>query len=178
MQASRSARLLVWGLSTFHTALFFAVFVAVLYLNGGLGNLLASLNTLIGSAVYALLWFTTWLTTRGAWRALNWRAFDEPLDVLRLLGTATIFGGVNGMLFLSCLAVVAIPVALAAVAVQAVQSGRPEQAAQLIPASILLVFALAIAEGVAFVLGAFVGLLFAVVDGLLIAGAGKIARVA
>ena len=174
MQTSHSDRLLVWALGTFHTTFFFALFVAALYLNGAIATLLAALNTLLGSAVYALLWTTTWLTTRGAWRALHWQSLEDPLDVPRLLATATLFGGLNGVLFLSVLALVGIPIVLGAVAVQAVQQGRPEQLAQLIPATVLLLFALAIAEVVAFVLGAFVGLLFAIVDGLLLSAATRV----
>ena len=162
------ARLLLWSLATFHTAFFFAAFVAALYLNGSIADLLASLNTLVGTAVYLLLWATTWWTTRQAWRALKWERLDDPLDVTALLGMGTLYGGINGMLFLSVIALVAIPVGLAAIIVEAIRLGRLEDMAGLVAAGFFSLIVLAIAEVVAFGIGALVGLLFAIVDGVLL----------
>src|SRR5439155_6183702 len=169
------ARLLLWSLATFHTAFFFAAFVAALYLNGSIADLLASLNTLVGTAVYLVLWATTWWTTRQAWRALKWERLDDPLDVTALLGMGTLYGGINGMLFLSVIALVAIPVGLAAIIVEALGLGRMEDMAGLVAAGFFSLIVLGIAEVVAFGIGALVGLLFAIVDGALLRIAWRLA---
>ena len=55
MQApARGDRLIVWGLASFHTAFFMALLAMLLYLGGGLGTLLGSLNTLVGSLLIRL----------------------------------------------------------------------------------------------------------------------------
>ena len=87
----------------------------------------------------------------------------------------TLYGGINGMLFLSVIALVAIPVGLAAIIVEALRLGRMEDMAGLVAAGFFSLIVLGIAEVVAFGIGALVGLLFAIVDGALLRIAWRLA---
>ena len=108
-------RLLTFCLGTFHTAFFVLVLVMTFYLAGSLGGLLANLNTLMGFALFGMLWWLTyWATSRAivavstAHRqpgiyALAWSPTAPLLDYWRILTYAALWGGIDGGLFLAIL---------------------------------------------------------------------------
>ena len=104
-------RLVIWALATFHATLFVVAAVLFLYTRGGLGALLASLNTLVGLALFVALWVTTLFTTR---RALAGMDLLGDVDEGRLARRAFRWGAVNGMAFLVVLGVVLIVGSIAA----------------------------------------------------------------
>lgn len=144
----RPARLLIWSLATFHTAFFFAVLVVLLYLSGQLRNLLASLNTLVGTAVYGVLWITTWWCTHRAYQQLRWIELATPLNFLELIGVAIKWGAVNGVFFLILASILLAMITIVG-----------------IPFAIV---ALIIGSPIALLIGALVGFLFALIDYLVI----------
>ena len=166
MDSSNPKHLLTeWSLTTFHVCLFFASVVFLLYLNGSLRNLLASLNTLLGSALFVAFWITTWFCTSRALRGIPWSAIEnpprQPNRVIGLLAFGGMWGGIDGLLFLLALSVTALLVSIFAL----FQPGQPS-ALPLSP--ILLIFVVAIGSIVAFAVGAIFGVLFGIVDGLLL----------
>lgn len=149
-------RLIAWSLGAFHAATLVAVLVALGHANGSLGNLLDGLNTVVGLALYLLLWVLSWrashgvlarvppakLERGGAGAALNW-------------GLAG--GAFSGMAFFVVIALVAIAPAI-------LQTGEP------LSFGIILFIGL----GVAGIVGAFVGGLFALLDVALFRVAGRL----
>jgi hypothetical protein len=124
----------------------------VLHQSGGLSIGLASLNTMVGLAIFGVLWLTTWWSTRALTRAArsNWS----------WLGLGMVWGGVNGALFIVGTFAVVLLVEL------------PVQGPGLLLAVGAVVFPLVIAFGV----GAVVGLVFAALDLVLIQIAQWIVR--
>ncbi len=166
--STSSTHLLEWSLSAFHTSLFFWLFVVILYLTGNLGNLLASLNTLIGVVVFIFLWATTWLCTsqvvRRTVHAADWGAGKIPLG--KALGLALLGGGFNGLVFFL------IPLFLEAIfAVVAIIASRSFTDA----AAVLVLFgtSLRIGSALSFTIGAVFGFFFALLD-LLLLGASQV----
>ncbi len=158
-----STRLLEWSLGAFHTSLFFWLFTIILYLTGVLGNLLASLNTLVGVIVFVFLWATTWFSTRLVVRQVvstgDWSARKIPLG--RTLALAMLGGGINGLVFF------AVPLLLAAIVIAvAVIASRSLTDV----GSLLFAFGSSaiIGSALAFFIGAIFGLVFAFLDLLLL----------
>lgn len=143
--------LLPFILGAFHTTVFFLLLVIVLYLTGILGPLLDDLNTLIGFAAFALLWaLTTWagrkaLLSLAGGQSPQRLLKDLPLPTGPVLAQAAIWGGVTGVLF-----------ALAILIVLAVMLGF-----EVIAVGVIYL-------AVAFVVGAFAGLLLALLDVLIL----------
>lgn len=90
-------RLLVVGLATFHTTLLLAVLVGAGYATATIGDLLGGLGTLTGFALFGLLWGTT-LWTNWRWLASVGLLADER-DARNILRRATVWGGIDGVLF-------------------------------------------------------------------------------
>jgi hypothetical protein len=144
--------LVVFTLGTFHAAALMAVLVVVLYANGALASLLSGLSTIAGLALFSALWLTTvWSTNRtlrGAFTVAPWTSV--PPDTL--IARAAWRGGLNGVMFLACVGIIA--------AVSAAFNG--DLALGVIGAG-FLVFA-TVGAAAAFVIGFVVGLLFACID--------------
>ena len=144
--------LVVFALGTFHAAVLIAVLVVVLYANGGLASLLSGLSTIAGLALFGALWVTTvWSTNRtlrSAFTVAPWTSV--PADTL--IARAAWRGGVNGLMFLACVGVIA--------ALSAAFSG--DLALGVIGAG-FLIFA-TVGAAASFVIGFVVGLLFACID--------------
>ena len=144
--------LVVFTLGTFHAAALMAVLVVVLYANGALASLLSGLSTIAGLALFSALWLTTvWSTNRtlrGAFTVAPWTSV--PPDTL--IARAAWRGGLNGVMFLACVGIIA--------AVSAAFNG--DLALGVIGAGFLVLATVGAAA--AFVIGFVVGLLFACID--------------
>lgn len=148
--------LLEWSLAAFHTAFLFASLLALLYAGGNLGALLASLNTLLGLGLFGALWFLTWWSTRRAARGIEWSALERSTELARRVGHVALWGGVNGALFFAVLFSLIV-----ATTVVAIVQGRAF-AGDSVPA---IAFSGGIGSAAAFIIGAVVAALFALIDG-------------
>jgi hypothetical protein len=157
----RSDNLLVWSLATFHTGLFVLIPVVLLYLNGALGNLLRDLSTMFGVTVFGALWLTNWWCTRRAARGIDWTALLRPVFDPRLLARGIVWGGINGILLLLALLIIA----LALLAPGAIANQGLEAVSNFVAFG---VFVLLLGLPIAFIIGAIMGLVFAVIDGILL----------
>ncbi len=175
-------RLYAWSLATFHTVLFFAVLVMAVYLTGSLGQLLAALNTLIGTTIFVLFWLATWFCTRSALGRI-FHSEGPPTsgiggpEIKRALYLAPLWAGINGIFSLQVFllggllaligtlianpALVASPFSLTGAFIEALTFGGFAEAFGIVPA---------------FVVGALVGLVFVGIDGLLFAVAQSLGR--
>ncbi len=176
-------RLVEWTLGTFHTSLFFALFTTLLYLAGSLGNLLASLNTLIGIAVFLFLWLTTWWSTRQVVRRIFGTAdlSDTSFRIRprQALLLALYWGGLNGLLFFLPLFLLFVLVLLAVNAspdfVRMLTTGDWSTIAAILG---FWLFAGALGSIIAFVVGALAGVAFALLDLVLLASSQMLFRAA
>ncbi|GCF14293.1 hypothetical protein Harman_22280 [Haloarcula mannanilytica] len=141
---TRPVSLVTWTLATFDTALFVLLGVLAAHASGGLADLLAGLNTLVGVAVFCYLWALFVLAVR--WVHGRVSLDSAGVSTLALHGTAA--GSVAGVAFLLGLFAVAL--------VPTLQSGGVRLQA------VLLV--LLIGVGVAAVVGGVVGLLVSLLD--------------
>lgn len=148
--------LAVWALASFHSAGLVALLVVALYFDGSLGDLLGGLDTVTGLGLYLGLWAATWWTNRRAFAAVADAGSDASASVV--VGTGGKWAGVDGILFLWMLLLVAV-FPPASVTVEGV------------------VYFLAIgcvASLLAFAVGAVVGSLFAALDLALFRVAGSL----
>jgi hypothetical protein len=158
--------LLTWSLAAFHAALLLTAVIALLYSRGGLGSLLGSLNTALGLGLYALLWLTTWWTTRRALAGLPWSTLGQPLLLLGRLGRIALWGAANGGLFFLALLALIVTNGLLTIAAGA------RFAPDVLPG--LLAVSLA-GAAVAAALGAVLAALFVLLDAALLALARRLA---
>ncbi|AUG48242.1 hypothetical protein BVU17_12185 [Haloarcula taiwanensis] len=142
--STRPVSLVTWTLATFDTVLFVLLGVLAVHASGGLADLLAGLNTLVGVAVFCYLWALFVLAVRWVHRRVS--LDSAGVSTLVLHGVAA--GSVTGVVFLLGLLAVAL--------VSTLQSGGAR------PQSVLLV--LLIGAGVAAVVGGVVGLLASLLD--------------
>jgi hypothetical protein len=136
--------LVTWTLATFDTALFVLLGVLAAHASGGLADLLAGLNTLVGVAVFCYLWALFVLAVR--WVHSRVALVDVPLQTLVFHGVAA--GSVAGVAFLLGLLAVAL--------VPTIQSGGVSLQT--------VVLVLLIGAGVATIVGGVVGLLASLLD--------------
>lgn len=146
-------RLLVWGLSGFHTTLFVVVGLLLLHSGGALGGALAQLDTLTGFVLFIGLWATDWGATRHAMRGISAAALGRPFAGGGLIIRGIVAGSVNGALFFLWLVLT--------LSAQAVVHGDGETALNLLVIATFGWFFAAVVGGV-------FGLLFAVIDTLLL----------
>ncbi|MDS0220532.1 hypothetical protein NDI54_04105 [Haloarcula sp. S1AR25-5A] len=136
--------LVAWTLATFDTALFVLLGVLAAHASGGLADLLAGLNTLVGVAVFCYLWALFVLAVR--W--VHGRTSLDSAGVRTLVSHGVAAGSVAGVAFLLGLVTVAL--------VPTLQGGGVRLQA------VLLV--LLIGAGLAAVVGGIVGLLASLLD--------------
>lgn len=149
-------RLSDWALATFHTTIFVTIALTILYIGGGLGDLLASLNTLLGLAGFGIFWLLTWWTTRQAVQRISWAGVDDPIPFGRIVAYSAQWGGISGALILLAILVVVVAFLLVTDPVELVSDAW------------FLALAAMVASLVAFIVGAVVGVLFALVDSALL----------
>ncbi|RKS81804.1 hypothetical protein BDK61_1098 [Haloarcula quadrata] len=143
-RSTRPVSLVTWTLATFDTALFVLLGVLAAHASGGLADLLAGLNTLVGVAVFCYLWALFVLAVR--WVHSRVALVDVPLQTLVLHGVAA--GSVAGVAFLLGLLAVAL--------VPTIQGGGVSLQT--------VVLVLLIGAGVAAIVGGVVGLLASLLD--------------
>lgn len=146
--------LVVWALATFHTTLLVVVLVAALHVSGPLGDLLGGLSTIVGFALFLILWASTWWATGRTLAAVS----TEETTTFEMVTTGGKWGGVNGVCFLWAILLVAV--------VPAVGLERGALPAVALVAAIGSVLALGI--------GGIVGVLFAAVDVVAFRAAAKL----
>jgi hypothetical protein len=98
---------LVLALGTFHTIALVIALVWLAYRGSGLGSTLASLNTLVGLALFIALWAIALFTTRRALAGIDFLS-DDPYEMGTFFWRALRWGAVTGMLFLLVLGVVGL----------------------------------------------------------------------
>ena len=95
-----------WALASFHAAVLLVVPLAVSHVvvPDVVGDLLADLDTLVGVALYLVLWGSTWWSNR---RYLASCSLADPAHTLR---TGAKWGAVTGLPLLGCVVVAALVV--------------------------------------------------------------------
>ncbi|WP_255196425.1 hypothetical protein [Halorarius litoreus] len=85
-----------WTFATFHTGLLVLLAVWLIHLSDALRDLLGGLDTLVGLALYAVLWGIVWLATGRAFDA----APPTESSTRRLLQRGAVYGALTGVGFL------------------------------------------------------------------------------
>ena len=149
----------LWSLVTFRTITFTVALALVAHLRGSLAATLARLDTTIGFAVFAMLWATTWFATRIGLRYHGSATSDGGWE--STLETTIVAGGWNGV-FVWLALVIGVMVMSAGVA----------------PPAAIVSFILAATLGslLAFTFGGVVGLIYAIVETILIAVGERLVR--
>jgi len=111
----------LWSVSAFRTVSFTLAAVFGLHLRGTLRESLASLNTTVGFAAFAILWSTTLVATRAGRRHYRHRQLSPTYSASHIEST-TVAGALNGACGYAVLSVAAgvaihTPQAIAAIAV-------------------------------------------------------------
>ena len=158
----RVSPLRLWSLTTFHTASFVAAAVLGLHIRGALLTAISRLDTSLGVAFFLSLWALTWYATRAGVRQLG-PAIDTASSATIVFST-TVAGGLNGSGILAIVAVLAV--------MSAVSNGVP-RALGALP---VLFFFVVIGGVLAFTIGAVVGLIYGLVDTLLLKGGAALFR--
>ena len=156
LQSPSAEALIAWCLAAFQTAVLLSILLLGLFLGGNAGSSLDDLGPLAGSTLFAMLWLTTWYCTSEGLRRLGLRrALEQPL---RVLPSAQLWGGINGvfvwlMLLVATLAVTAI---------------TGEGQGSLTGFLVALILFGSVGAVVAFIIGSAVGLMFGVVELILL----------
>lgn len=98
VDSSDSDGLLTWGLASFHTALLVALVLGGLYAAGVAGELLTGLDTWIGIVAYLYLWAVTWWTNRRLLSRIEGDLVTERPGASALLAEAMKWGALAGLL--------------------------------------------------------------------------------
>ncbi len=168
---ARAPRLLGWALGTFHTVFFFLLFVIVLYLSGSLGQLLSSLNTLVGVAIFAVLWIATTFCTGQVVRGVPPAVLEHPFATFEAMAwvilRSAFWGAVNGFLFLLGLLTVLSFANLPALFPVLISP-------QIVGLIVSLAIFVPIASVIALIIGGVIGFVFAWVDFVLLGMANMV----
>jgi hypothetical protein len=166
----RGERLIAWAFATFHASAFVLVILLLVYRAGGLGQALQGLNTAVGLGLFLALWTTTFIATRQALRGLG-LGMPSPVNADRLIGRATRWGALNGVVFLFVLALV-IPGGYALTHLGDVFNALRGPTA--IQSVLFVIGGLIVASSVALVVGALIGLVFSGIDLVLLGVAARL----
>lgn len=144
-----------WAFATFHAAALVVALVVVAHVTGPLGDLLGGLDTLVGLALFVVLWATTWWTNRRWLAGVRLRVGERP-PTRALVSGGLRWGGANGVLFLWSVFLLAV---------------LPAFGFQVVPLAIIATAGTVLAT----VVGALLGGLFAALDAALLRIAGTFA---
>lgn len=161
-------------LGTFHTIFLVLLAVLFLYAGGNIAGILQSLNTLIGTGIFLLLWATTWYCTQRAAKEI--RVGDSIVFPTRgnWLWAGMKWGAVNGvvfflfLLFIGLALFIVLPTGPTPDSISALET-------RISLASCIGIFALALGGVIAFLVGGIAGFIFALMDGAIILLAYKMA---
>ena len=95
--AEEADRLLAWCLATFHATLLVALGLSLGHALGALGGLLAGLSTLVGFALFAVLWLAT-LWTNARWLA-DVTLLAREVDGWQVVRRGVVWGAPTGIVF-------------------------------------------------------------------------------
>ena len=152
----------LWSLTTFHTVSFVAAAVLGLHIRGALLTALGRLDTSLGVASFLALWALTWYATRAGVRQMG-PGIDAASSATIVFST-TVAGGLNGVGILAIVAVLAV--------MSAVSNG----VARALGALPVLFLFVVIGGVLAFTIGSVVGLIYGLVDALLLKGGAALFR--
>lgn len=158
MDRRRDPALIVgWALAAFHSTTLVVMLVTLLYLWAPVGELLAGLQTVVGLALYLVLWATTLWTNKHWPRDTRLTIDGTAINSSSFLRTSFKWGGVTGSVFFIALVILAV-------------------AAQTVPTSLFPLVIVLIGVIVAFVIGGITGCIFAFTDLALLRIARRVAR--
>jgi hypothetical protein len=144
----------LWSLATFHTVSFVAAVVVGVHVSGSLAGALGALNTALGVAAFLALWAITWFATRTGLYGMEPRVEDASL--LTIVESTIVAGGWNGV------GIFALILCAGAASIVARNGSRGPA---LIP---VLFFVAVLGSLLAFTIGAVVGLVYGLIDALLL----------
>ena len=152
----------LWSLTTFHTASFVAAAVIGLHIRGALLTALSRLDTSLGVASFLSLWALTWYATRAGVRQMGPRI--EAASSATIVFSTTVAGGLNGVGILAIVPVLAVMSAVSYGVLRAL-------------GALPVLFLFVVIGGVlAFTIGAVVGLIYGLIDALLLKGGAALFR--
>jgi hypothetical protein len=154
----------VWSLATFRTTSFMIGVIISLHVRGSLPGSLRRLDTSTGFGLFLVIWATTWLATRRGLLELERSAsIDIPSSAAIVMSTI-VAGAWNGLYVFAALVLGFLAASI---------STQGPEALRVIP-----VFAIGSVFGgtVAFTIGAIAGLLYGVVEVLLLGACGRLYR--
>ena len=151
--SSRPSPLGTWALAGFHTAMLVAVVVTTLFFAGLAGNQLAALDTWVGVVAYLYLWAVTWWTNRQVIDAVGPGLLAGSSDPTDALVEATKWGGLVGLLVFLPALLIGVVFFVGAGGIEAVP---------------FLLLAAAVGSVVSAGVGVVVGVVFAILDLLLV----------
>lgn len=146
-----------WGLAAFHAATLVVLLVILLFLWAPVGELLAGLQTVVGLALYLVLWATTWWTNHHWLRDTRLTMDESATNSSSFLRTSFRWGGVTGSVFFVALVILAV-------------------APQTVPTSLFPLVIVLIGVIVAFAIGGILGCIFGFADLALLRIARNVAR--
>lgn len=144
----------VWSLATFHAVSFVASVVVGVHVSGSLATALGRLDTQAGVAFFLALWAITWYATRAGLRRMEPSIEDASFGTI--VFSTTVAGGLNGVGIFA-------PILLVGFASSVVS--RAPGGVAFVP---VLVLSAAVGSVLAFTVGAVVGLVFGLIDALLL----------
>ena len=152
----------LWSLATFHTVSFVAAVVVAEHVSGSLAGALGRLNTALGVAAFLALWAITWFATSKGLYGMEPRVEDASL--LTIVESTIVAGGWNG---------VGIFALILSLSVASILAGNGSGGPALIP---VLFFVAVIGSLLAFTIGAVVGLVYGLIDALLLRAGAALFR--
>jgi hypothetical protein len=155
--AQRSQRLRSWSLATFHAVSFVALAVVATHVNGSLKDALGRLDTGTGMAAFLAFWTLTYFSTRAGLRKMM---PIESAPTSSIVFQTTIAGGWNGAGIFASLVVVSLAWGFA---------NRGLAPMSFLPVQFLVAV---IGTLLAFTIGSAVGLVYGLIDALLL-GCGE-----
>jgi hypothetical protein len=155
--AQRSHSLRSWSLAAFHTVSFVALAVVATHLNGSLKDALGRLDTGTGMAAFLAFWTLTFFSTRAGLRKMM---PIETAPTSSIVFQTTIAGGWNGAGIFASLVVVSLVSGFVS---------RGLAAMSFLPVQFLVAV---IGTLLAFTIGSVVGLVYGLIDALLL-GCGE-----
>jgi hypothetical protein len=171
--AEDTTGLIAFALATCNVSLLLLVVLLLGYRGGGLGEALEDVGTPLGLALFALLWGSTLWATNRALRGLG--SLDQ-VSIPTACNRAVLWGGWNGVVvFLGLLGGALVAISIGAVVDQEPGDSGVQLAEVPVALGALAAYA-AIGSLVAFVLGAGIGTLAAIIDVTLLSLARWILR--